>query len=504
MEQLKQINEIAKEYGITNEQLINFLNENNIEVMYADDSLDISKKEVNQILKKIKLKNKENHVNTSGLNSFSVKGLFGKYDVQIKFKKDISVWVSENGVGKTTILNLLVATLTNDVKTLWKIQFDEIEIEVKGQVYHIDKKNKGNNDDYRHLADLSRSLMHILRLRIGNSDWRSLKVFLQNNQYFDLETISLIERMVNKRFFEENEEINYIIKKMKETYYSILTPYKLKMELDKEVIFYPTFRRIEVSFEQIFSERLGIHVPPKTAKNTIGFGMADVRNTLDALLEKQREDANISFTKMNASIINELLADDVSNYIDLYKKIETKKARVMIERIGIDKITSEKLIEILKEPKEDTLKETNLQFLIYYLEKLAKIYDSQKQIDDKLKKFAEVCSKYLNNKEMKYDETLLSIDIYDDNERKIDFEWLSSGEKQIVSIFCKVYLDNVLPCIFIIDEPELSLSIEWQRTFLMDIYNSGRVALLIAATHSPFIFDNKYFDYTFELSMEGF
>ena len=65
---------------------------------------------------------------------------------------------------------------------------------------------------------------------------------------------------------------------------------------------------------------------------------------------------------------------------------------------------------------------------------------------------------------------------------KIDFDDLSSGEKQIVSIFSKVYLDVTSPCIFIIDEPEISLSIEWQKEFLRDIYDSEKVALLIA-TH---------------------
>ena len=66
---------------------------------------------------------------------------------------------------------------------------------------------------------------------------------------------------------------------------------------------------------------------------------------------------------------------------------------------------------------------------------------------------------------MKYDVHSLSLNVYDKNDRVIDLEWLSSGEKQIISIFSKVYLECVSPCIFIIDEPELSLSIEWQRTF---------------------------------------
>jgi predicted ATPase len=43
----------------------------------------------------------------------------------------------------------------------------------------------------------------------------------------------------------------------------------------------------------------------------------------------------------------------------------------------------------------------------------------------------------------------------------------------------------------IIDEPELSLSVPWQRRFLPDILATGQCKGLIAVTHSPFIFDNE-------------
>lgn len=45
-------------------------------------------------------------------------GLFGKYDYDIDFANDVCIWVSENGVGKTTILNIIVALLNADKKAL--------------------------------------------------------------------------------------------------------------------------------------------------------------------------------------------------------------------------------------------------------------------------------------------------------------------------------------------------------------------------------------------------
>ena len=42
-----------------------------------------------------------------------------------------------------------------------------------------------------------------------------------------------------------------------------------------------------------------------------------------------------------------------------------------------------------------------------------------------------------------------------------------------------------------IDEPELSLSVPWQKRFLVDIHNANFCEGIVAVTHSPFIFENE-------------
>ena len=48
------------------------------------------------------------------------------------------------------------------------------------------------------------------------------------------------------------------------------------------------------------------------------------------------------------------------------------------------------------------------------------------------------------------------------------------------------------------DEPELSLSVPWQREFIYDISQAETCKFLLVVTHSPFIFD-KLFDYAREI-----
>ena len=85
-------------------------------------------------------------------------------------------------------------------------------------------------------------------------------------------------------------------------------------------------------------------------------------------------------------------------------------------------------------------------------------------------------------------------------ERTIDLEQLSSGEKQVVSIFCYMYLALDHNTLLLIDEPELSLSVFWQETFLSDIAKGDKCSGIVAVTHSPFIYDNDLNKYAHSIN----
>ena len=77
-------------------------------------------------------------------------------------------------------------------------------------------------------------------------------------------------------------------------------------------------------------------------------------------------------------------------------------------------------------------------------------------------------------------------------EEPIQLGSLSSGEKQIISIFSKLILNLDKKFLILIDEPELSLSLEWQQRLLPDMLKQNSCNQIIAITHSPFIFDNEF------------
>lgn len=69
------------------------------------------------------------------------------------------------------------------------------------------------------------------------------------------------------------------------------------------------------------------------------------------------------------------------------------------------------------------------------------------------------------------------------NDQQIDIGALSSGEKQLLRILLDVI--SVGPSTVLIDEPEISMHVDWQRQLVPAMRALNPEAQLILATHSP-------------------
>lgn len=77
---------------------------------------------------------------------------------------------------------------------------------------------------------------------------------------------------------------------------------------------------------------------------------------------------------------------------------------------------------------------------------------------------------------------------------------LSSGEKQIIVILLTVLVQDNKPAILFMDEPEISLHIDWQRKLIQYIKELNPNVQIILATHSPGIILEGWTDKVFEVS----
>lgn len=68
----------------------------------------------------------------------------------------------------------------------------------------------------------------------------------------------------------------------------------------------------------------------------------------------------------------------------------------------------------------------------------------------------------------------------------LDSAMLSSGERHLLLLFCNVLVAEERPSLFIIDEPELSLNVRWQRLLIKALIDcvKGSHVRFVLATHS--------------------
>lgn len=84
--------------------------------------------------------------------------------------------------------------------------------------------------------------------------------------------------------------------------------------------------------------------------------------------------------------------------------------------------------------------------------------------------------------------------IFIDDGEVIPLYKLSSGEKQLLVILMRVFLMEEHPYILLMDEPEISLHIEWQYKLFEEIRHLNPNCQIITSTHSPSLFGDGWGD----------
>ena len=77
---------------------------------------------------------------------------------------------------------------------------------------------------------------------------------------------------------------------------------------------------------------------------------------------------------------------------------------------------------------------------------------------------------------------------------------LSSGEKQMLAILLTVLVEDQQPYVLFMDEPEVSLHIEWQKQLIDLVVELNPNVQIILTTHSPAVIMNGWMDKVTEVS----
>lgn len=444
------------------------------------------------------------------IKRFEIEELFGIYNVNIPFKDNINIFVGENGLGKTTILNALNYIIQGDSESLAVIEFKKIILtlgdDTKIVITHDELMNNNisirdrnrlyhylPDDDYNFIA--RRIMLEILKEKAPNmldDKMTREKIYdrIVRKYRYDLPP-SILEKIYNSVLKDKNFE-----KELKDSWEYKIYDYMKKWD---RIIYLPTYRRIEEDFNSYIenSPDKDYYRKDKKKRNFsyLQFGMDDVQESIDMACSTLKNNTNEGFKAMTSNLLtNYVNINEKNEKLDFnYKNFDASTLDIVFSRLAdkIDPSVKNKITDMLDE--NTVLEDKYHQYLISIISELTSIYEKNKQIDDNLENFKNVCNTYLVNKSINYDKFKIECKVEQDNTKQpIMLKKLSSGEKQIISLFSKLYLNLEEKNIILFDEPELSLSILWQKKLVPDIINSNRCSFMAIITHSPFIFDNDF------------
>jgi energy-coupling factor transporter ATP-binding protein EcfA2 len=120
-----------------------------------------------------------------------------------------------------------------------------------------------------------------------------------------------------------------------------------------------------------------------------------------------------------------------------------------------------------------------------YVDSVRARLDALEEMQRRLSIFLEIINAFYRRKTVRITVSD-GIEVYDDKGEKLESRWLSSGEKQLMLLLCNVLVATTQPSLFIIDEPELSLNVKWQRNLIDSLLRltEGSQVQFIMATHS--------------------
>ena len=413
-------------------------------------------------------------MNTSRIKSVSIKKLWGVKNISTEFNEHVNIFIGANGSSKTTFLNLIEATLLCDINTLACIEFETIEIEL-----------------------LSDPVTAIKLCKTINDDTPTIKYIFNETDY---------EIPCNEMMYRSYRSYH---SKYKEAYQAI------KQELSELInISWLSINRDNTSSLEYDRTRDTV----ERIKNMVDIKLQELLKKLIVYQLQLESEANKSANKFKEDSLSLMLYNES---VDVYKEdnlkqiITTDPDQMRMELykafnvLGVAKDKNKqiqthiaKIKEVLSKIQEKKEIDINDVYILSLINRtlsiieISKTHECQiKEIFEPMNKFWKCLNRFMPNKTFVFDkENDGNINIIlkegEFQDVSINITSLSSGEKQLFILLTEALLQRGTYHLFIADEPELSLHIEWQRKILNALLDLNSNAQIIVATHSPEIAGN--------------
>jgi energy-coupling factor transporter ATP-binding protein EcfA2 len=463
------------------------------------------------------------------ITRFQVRGLFGVQHVDLPIADNRIVVVGVNGIGKSTVINLFYYFIARRWAKLVETQFERVGIEIDGLRLEVSREEivQAQTSSGR-LTRLIRNVMPSLRpiddallnFMITQREWPDSDVTNFSRTYgIAPAQIRRLRGLIEERISEEKfnlpalENYNYVNSIIQE-------------KITSRILFLPTYRRIEKDLKSIvpdieervrsYEERFGASSRQSNHErqnrpylDLVEFGMEDVKQVFANITTSLNFFSRQQLNELTGAYLREVLRGEVESFqLTRMREFDDDEINSILARVDEktlsleDKQTLRTTLGKLHHASDfSTPRE---RYIAHFFAKLGGVAGALQERETPIRDFVGVCNRnYLVGKRLEYDRNNFTLSVVRVGDMTVDLKDLSSGEKQIVSLFSHIYLSERQRFIIIIDEPELSLSVDWQSNLLPDILASGRCEFLAAVTHSPFIYDNHFESHAVDLLQQS-
>lgn len=450
------------------------------------------------------------------INKLEIIGLHGNRNLTIPIENNQLILVGENGTGKSTVAYIFYYILTKQWERLADYSFKEFSLYINDEkitIFPDDIKNSSvtslRNDKLSSLSFEFLSQRNASFEEVLSNDYlfNELRSYLGHLYYGRIPSREYLYDKILALSSCDRSSPNENLKKIESS---------IDDHFNCAVLFLPTFRRIEQDIKVIYprlanelkryNEDFDMHATDKKHVELVKFGMQDVVSMIKTTMIHFKEDFRKSLEDLMGTYLKDILQQK-HRAIDIEIEKISEKLDITFQRID-ENILSKEDKKVLRRTINEIVSGKDVSgddyVIAHFLSKLIKINEDQSEKEKSVRDFIQVCNNYMRDRlQIEYDNVKFTVEVKtkykllgENVYQKIEFDDLSSGEKQIVSLFCHLYLSSQEEYYVIIDEPELSLSVPWQKKILPDIIGSGKCGGLLAVTHSPFVFDNCLEPYT--------
>jgi len=412
------------------------------------------------------------------IKSIVVKKLFGHYDYNLpkdKNAKELSklfILYGDNGSGKTTVLNLIFYLLSTKDKSGYKsklaqTKFEKFAISLTNGIEIGAFREKSVYGAYTYYIKKSGKYVH--KLHLPTYDGHNIRLEKGSEEDLKFGLILKYIRDLNISIYflsDDRKTLNSEISTDHDTDYEFSTS---DIELSRK------YERI-ITKKRLNEKRLSLEL------------------TIERFIDWIRKQV-ISSSKTGESTTVDIFSDLIKSINKPSEKMPSLP-RLLKELSSLEEQSS-KLAKFGLIAKTDFAeirnaisgikknKESIPSILHLFINSTKARIGPLSNLYEILNDFVSSINSFYTNKTVSFNLNS-GFNVRHDSGEPLDVEMLSSGEKQLLLLFINTITATDQATIFIIDEPEISLNIKWQRNLLKTLlkFSSSNSVQFIIATHS--------------------